>query len=179
MKNKYIVENDCIKISLHRRSKKNLEAIIDLEDFNKVNAFKGTFYSMFEPDIHGYYVGISIYLGKINGKPKYTTPRLGRIILECNDPNRDVDHINGNALDNRKQNLRIVKRKDNLKNRKNANSNNKTGHRNICYYKEQYLVQMQVKGKNTLLGRFANVDEAVDFATEMREKYYGEFSGDD
>jgi len=38
---------------------------------------------------------------------------------------------------------------------------------------------MQVKGKNTLLGRFANVDEAVDFATEMREKYYGEFSGDD
>lgn len=42
--------------------------------------------------------------------------RIHRLILACDD-GLDVDHINGNKLDNRKCNLRLVTRSENLANR--------------------------------------------------------------
>jgi hypothetical protein len=48
----------------------------------------------------------------INGK----TIRLHRLILNC--PDKFIDHINHNTLDNRRQNLRIVTPKENNKNKK-------------------------------------------------------------
>ena len=90
-----------------------------------------------------------------------------------------VDHINGNTFDNRKTNLRIVEDSNNLTNRKSKNSNNKSGYRNVCWSKSEskWLVQLQINGKNTVLGKFDDVDEAGRFAEEMRQKYYGEFAG--
>lgn len=88
-----------------------------------------------------------------------------------------VDHINHDTLDNRKENLRAVESQANTRNRSGRNSNNVTGYRNVMYHKERkktpYHVQLQINGKNTILGRFSDVDEAGKFAEEMRQKYYG------
>ncbi len=52
---------------------------------------------------------------KLNGKNK--TLRMHRYIMKLKSNNKmDVDHINHDTLDNRKDNLRIVSRKENLKN---------------------------------------------------------------
>jgi len=42
-----------------------------------------------------------------------------------------------------------------------------------------WSVQLQIDGKNTTLKRFPKdqLDEAVIFAEEMRQKYYGEWAG--
>jgi hypothetical protein len=92
-----------------------------------------------------------------------------------------VDHISHNTLDNRKENLRVVENRNNLKHRKSRNSNNKSGYRNVCWSNGEmkWLVQLQVNGKNTMLGKFDDVHEAGKFAEEMRIIHYGKYAGRD
>ena len=98
-----------------------------------------------------------------------------------NAEGQDVDHINNNTLDNRKCNLRISEHKHNTRNRHGRNSNNKSGYRNVCWSKgeQKWLVQLQVNGKSTCLGKFPydELEQAGKFAEEMRQKLYGEYAG--
>ena len=75
--------------------------------------------------------------------------------------------------------MRISNAETNSTNRSRINKNNKTGYRNICEVKDKLIVQLQVGGKNKLLGSFEfdDIENAYEFAKEMRAKYYGEFSG--
>jgi len=132
-------------------------------------------------DKEKYYVSATIYLGIINGKPKYTTQNLQDFILGISNGQGHGDHINHIRLDNRRDNLRVISHTNNNRHRKGKNPNNTSGYRNVSWDKsyQQWKVQIQVDGKNTCLGLFDNVDEAGQFAGEMREKYYGEYKGSD
>lgn len=103
---------------------------------------------------------------------------LHRFLTNAND-DEIVDHINHDALDNRKYNLRITHNIKNTKHRKGKNKNNKSGYRNVSWNSKlnKWVVQLQVDGKNKVLGYFANIKEAASVAEKMREKYYGEFKG--
>lgn len=103
---------------------------------------------------------------------------LHRFVVNANSA-LVVDHYDHNTLNNRKYNLRIAEKSNNEKNRKSKNSNNKSGYRNVSMVDGKWIVQLQIKGKNTRLGSFDDVHEAGEFAKEMREKYYGEFAGKD
>ena len=86
-------------------------ALVDDEDYEWLNQYnwqasneKGRFY-----------VKKGNYLGVINGKQRSTSVRMHRLIMNAPE-NMVVDHINGNGLDNRKENLRIVSNRQNLQN---------------------------------------------------------------
>jgi hypothetical protein len=130
---------------------------------------------MYEPDMEDYYVRISLYFA--GETPRRKTGYLSRIIMNCYDTKLDVDHINGNTLDNRKQNLRIIKRKNNATNRRGPNPNNKSGYRNVCQINNKWVVQLQVNGKNTRLKSFPldQLKEAGAYAEEMRQIHYKGF----
>jgi len=178
MKNKYIIENDIIKIILHRRKDDDLITIIDKEDFDKLNAYDGTFYASRYIKLNGkFYVKITLYLGTIDGRPKYKVIRFHRIILNCEN-NDIVDHINGDTLDNRKSNLRITDFGGNTKNRCGENINNTSGERNVSLINGWYVVQIQVNGKNTVVGKFNDIEQARIMASQARQEYYGDYSGD-
>ena len=72
-----------------------------------------------------------------NGKEvKYLVHRLVGIHYIPNPENKkEVDHINRDKTDNRIENLRWVNRSENQQNT-GMNSNNKSGHKNISYYKQ-------------------------------------------
>lgn len=91
-----------------------------------------------------------------------------------------MDHENHDSTDCRKSNLREANNKLNTKHRKGKNSNNKSGYRNVCRQGNKWVVQLQVNGKNTKLGSFDldQLEEAGRFAQEMREKYYGDYKGE-
>lgn len=74
---------------------------------------------------HGYAIAIK----------NYQQIRFHRVVLNVKDPKIQVDHINGNPLDNRKSNLRICTNQENSFN-KYKNSNNTSGYKFLLIKKE-------------------------------------------
>lgn len=92
-----------------------------------------------------------------------------------------VDHRDGNGLNNRRGNLRPATNQQNGCNR-GPNSNNTSGHKGVSWYKRKnrWLAQIEIKvdGKRQIkyLGRFIEkADAAVAYAYAAR-KYHGDFA---
>jgi hypothetical protein len=95
---------------------------------------------------------------KINGK---SVP-LHRLIM---NPSKGmvVDHIDGDGLNNRRNNLRIVSQKENASNRTRVNKNNKVGVSGVSY-KEQnkkWVAQATNDGKRKHIGYANSTEEAI------------------
>ena len=84
----------------------------------------------------------------------------------------DVDHINGNRLDNRRSNLRVVTRSQNLTNRKGAMPKSKTGIRGVCFDKArgQWVAQAKLNGRSAFRKRFNSIGEATEAAKSARKR---------
>lgn len=78
---------------------------------------------------------------------------------------RQVDHINHNGLDNRKENLRVVTNKQNAQNRKDVKGY--TWHK--AY--ELYEAKIKVDGKTISLGSFKLESDARQAYLDARTKY--------
>lgn len=159
------------------RKGESYEILVDLDDFYKLKELNSSWFIV-KKRSNRVYAQASIYIGKINGEYKYNIIQLQRYLLDA-DKGFHIDHINHNPLDCRKKNLRIATIGENIRNRKSKNSNNKSGYRNVSWSKDEkkWIVQLQVNGKNTRLGKFDDIHEAGQFAKEMRNKYYGEYAG--
>ena len=85
---------------------------------------------------------------RINGK----TVILSRFIMG-NPPNMEVDHINGNGLDNRRINLRVVTHSQNCKNR-SKNFNSRSRFKGVVFHKHRgkWWARIQSDGKKYSLG---------------------------
>ena len=130
----------------------NLQALIDIDDAEKI--LPSSWYAVFSK---------GTYYAK-TGK----NTRMHRLILGVTDPYLIVDHINGDGLDNRKSNLRIVDVKLNVQNRQRS----KIGHKCPGVYKEngRWRARVTVDYKQHHLGCFDIEDEAILAVNEFRMK---------
>ncbi len=97
--------------------------------------------------------------------------------LRYGDKNH-VDHINGDTLDNRKENLRICTHKENSRNRKGLYSNNTSGVSGVYWNKRDqkwYAQAYNNDGKRKHLGYFNNKLDAEMVVLEYKFKNYGEY----
>lgn len=87
-----------------------------------------------------------------------------------------IDHINGNRLDNRLKNLRLVNRQQNVMN-SGMRSDNTSGHIGVSWSKskKKWVAQIQISGVNKTLGRYDKIEDAVKARKEAEEKYFGEY----
>lgn len=117
------------------------------------------------------------YAEGVKGKAKDNTRKkikMHRLILKC-PQGMEVDHINRNKLDNRRENLRICTKSENIWNSVKKNS---TGARGVakCSNNDGYYVRIQ-KNKNMYYqGYYKNIDDAIKARKEAEEKYFGEFA---
>lgn len=100
---------------------------------------------------------------------------LSRWILNLEDPNLEVDHINGNSLDNRRKNLRIVSHQENMFNKKEY-ANNTSGIKGVHLNKKGiWVARIQVGGKRICLGSSKDKETAEKLRLEAEQKYFKKY----
>jgi hypothetical protein len=101
--------------------------------------------------------------------------RLHRFLLlgVDDDPNRVVDHINGDTLDNRRCNLRVLTKGANVSHRANLNSNNTSGTRGVywCGTNNRWIACIQHNEDAWWKKSFTDKDEAIKEIEEQRRVY--------
>ena len=124
------------------------EFIIDIDDLplleGKTFHTRGEYISVYFP---------SSFYGAKNKRSVYLHKYL------MGEPDNEVDHINGNKLDYRRENLRHVTKAEQNYNRA-AWGQYPQG---ISYdaNKELYRARIQIRGKRISLGRFKNLNDAI------------------
>lgn len=86
-------------------------------------------------------------------------------------PNAEIDHINGNARDNRISNLRDVSRKDNCRNT-SVPSHNSSGIMGVSWHKRQKKWRAHIKfdGEYRHLGSFSDISDAISCRKEAERR---------
>jgi hypothetical protein len=142
-------------------------AIVDPEDYyalSKYNWFavpSGSIYYAMRNDFVGHkYAPVSMHR-QIMSVPKWLV----------------VDHINGNGLDNRRDNLRgITAAQNRFNRRKRAKASSKF--KGVCWHKlsERWMVNISANRHRIFLGYFDNEIEAAKAYDEAAKQYHGEFA---
>lgn len=155
--NEIKIENDYALIVLYNKNSEPVaEALIDIQDIDLVKNFK-------------WCVDKNNYVK--NSKQHY----LHRLIL--NESELYIDHINGNTLDNRRDNLRVCTNADNLKHRVNLPKNNTSGILGVRFRQDRnkWYTEIQVDGRKINLGSYTNKEDAINARLEAEIKYFGEY----
>lgn len=149
------------------------EMFFDLEDYALIKP-----HAWFLTSLRKYkrtqYAGTSRPIG--NGK--YTTLSVHRLIMNLSDRSVDIDHINGNGLDNRRLNLRLATRSQNLANLPAINGRKYKG---VHVYStkrkgSQWRAKIQIHGKQINIGAFDSELEAAKAYNRAAIEHFGEFA---
>lgn len=131
-------------------------ALVDDEDFEKINKYK-------------WYFSIGYAIRNKNG----STLKMHRVILNA-PAGMDVDHKNGNGLDNQKKNIRICTHSQNLFNQ-GKYKNNTSGLKGVSIHRKKWIAKISVNSKRIELGYFKTKELAYQAYCSASIKYHGEF----
>jgi HNH endonuclease/AP2 domain len=101
---------------------------------------------------------------------------MHREILQAPD-GMDVDHKDGNGLNNVRSNLRLATRSQNQCN-KPMYKTNTSGYKGVTWDKSrgQWMAKIKVGPKHINLGRFDDITDAAAAYAEAALKYHGDFA---
>jgi hypothetical protein len=132
-------------------------AIVDDEDFEWLNQWDWTAVSTHR--LNGGYA-----MRMANGK----TILMHRLIMRAPE-GVEIDHVNGNGLDNRRGNLRFATPEQNQHNR-SRNSNNKSGYKGVIFDKNSG------KWKMYITALYETPEEAARMYDQLARIAFGEYS---
>ena len=144
-------------------------ALIDDEDFERLNQFN---WYAHRSGNNWYAVRSS---SRINGKQ--TTIIMHREIMNTL-LDMQVDHKNGNSLDNQKSNIRTCTHQQNQFNKINPQKNNKLGIKGVRWYEKtkKFHARIGINGKYIHLGYYNVLGDADSAYRIAEEKYFCEFA---
>ena len=102
---------------------------------------------------------------------------LARTIMNEYRTDVIIDHINGDTLDNRENNLRRVSTQENNMNQR-LSKNNTSGHKGVHWHKNmgKWISNIGLNGKLLHIGYFDNYEDAVAAREDKERRLYGEYS---
>ena len=155
--NEIVEHEDYSEIILYDKNcEETARALIDLDDIDKVKDYK-------------WYLRKDYVSNKTNGF------NLHRLVMDCPE-DMVVDHINHDKLDNRKDNLRICSTRQNTMNQ-GISKNNTSGITGIGWDKSsnKWIAYIKVNYRQITLGRFTNLDDAIQARMDAEIEYFGEY----
>lgn len=88
-------------------------------------------------------------------------------------PSGQIDHINGNKIDNTIANLRDVEQATNLENRRSPLGNNKSGCLGVSLHHGRWRAKIQVDRKSIVIGKFDTPEEAHQAYVNAKRRLHG------
>ncbi len=139
--------------------------LVDADDLDKVGNYQWS-------ALKGRHTFYAFRQTRIDGKQK--SVRLHRLIVRGAP---EVDHKDGDGLNNRRHNLRAATRANNAANvgRYRTNTSGIKGV-SFCEARGKWLAQISVDGKRINLGRYDSKDEAATVYAQAEREYKGEFA---
>lgn len=142
---------------------KGKKALVDDEDYDIVSKYKWHYSS-----------GYAKRNNLVHGKKMIA--RMHHMIVPFTKGYM-VDHINGNGLDNRRSNLRLVTKSQNMMN-SGVRRNNKSGYKGVSWDKinNKWRVTIWRMNKQFDVGRFEDILDAARAYNEAARIYHGEYA---
>ncbi len=165
---------------LHKRGRKYHEYTIYHDSKTVlVKTIKGEYFWINTIDLHliqnmTFHTNDKNYL--YGGSRKLKTKQLHRLIM--GEPEGlEIDHIDGNPLNNRRPNLRICTHSQNTQNI-TKRRNNKSGILGVCWCnnKKKWRAYITSNKKSIHIGYYERKEEAKDARMEKQIKLHGEYS---
>jgi len=162
MKNSYEIRGEVTTVFIRHKGRV-LETIIDTDCLAKAMEMPNTWFI----NDCGY-----VRANYPSSRKQLASLRLHRFITSAPD-NMVVDHINGDRLDNRLVNLRIVTTAQNAQNQKINCSYSRSGIRGVSWFARdsKWRAYVSSGGKQHHLGYFETKEEAARAASEGRRRY--------
>jgi len=110
------------------------------------------------------------------GRGKYATKRMHRIILGVTD-DAQVDHIDGDCTNNKRDNLRICDNVENCRNRRKR-SGSFSPFKGVGWKKttRRWYAAIKAEGRSIHLGYFGSEDAAARAYDKAALQHFGEFA---
>jgi len=143
-------------------------ALVNDEDFEWLNQWK--WYAHKSKRDHTFYAIRNI-------KHPKTTIKMHRLILGVTNPKIIVDHIDGNGLNNCRENLRECSSSQNCMNR-GPNKNKSIPYKGVYFERAtgKWFARITVGGKVIRMGTFKNIEDAARQFNCAAIKYHGDFA---
>ena len=141
-------------------------AIVDDEDYERAIAYKWHVSAGYK-EIK--YARTNIKIGR-----QRTTLSLHRFILQTHE-DQEVDHINGDGLDNRKSNLRLCTHGQNQQNCRSF-KNVKSKYKGVFPIGDKWTAHIYFNKKLRHLGYYCSENEAAKIYNLFAIKYFGQFA---
>jgi hypothetical protein len=143
---------------------KGAEAIIDIDDLEKV--IEGNWWHLSK-------AGYAAKHEMVDGKS--TMIYMHRLVIGAKK-GEVVDHVNGDKLDNRRNNLRIVTQHQNCYNSKPKGSTSKYKGVYFCNKRKRYYARIKKHGKQRSLGGYSNEIDAAKAYNTAAVDVFGDYA---
>lgn len=143
-------------------------ALVDDEDFDYLNQWK-----WFASFTKGKFYAVR---NVPNRAKRQKMIRMNRILMDAKD-GYEIDHVDGNSLNNQRANLRACSHKENSRNKK-FHSKNTSGFKGVTWHKgeRRWRAQIGVNYKKIVIGRFLTVEDAALAYDGAAKRFFGEFA---
>ena len=151
-----------------RIGKSNNYALVDEEDYEWLNILRG-----WRITTYGY--------AQLSKRPFYFL--MHRLIMKgagIPQPSNkhEIDHINGNGLDNRKENLRWVTPSQNQHNRRKTKNNTYSKYKGVSWDRQHkvWVAKISVNYKRIYLGGYKTEITTAKAYDQAAQKYFGKYA---